>query len=152
MNIYVASSWRNEIQPNVVKYLRAFGHTVYDFRHPAPDNDGFAWSQIDPNWREWSPTQFREALEHPIAQNGFALDMAALRACHACVLVLPCGKSAHAEVGWAAGAGKKTCVYMPHSDEPELMYLMFGPILTTLRGVALYLSEAPQGKLFARRT
>ena len=34
MKIYVASSWRNERQPDVVQALRNAGHDVYDFRHP----------------------------------------------------------------------------------------------------------------------
>jgi hypothetical protein len=32
MKIYVASSWRNERQQDVVKTLRAANHEVYDFR------------------------------------------------------------------------------------------------------------------------
>ena len=34
--IYVASSWRNALQPGVVTKLRRDGHEVYDFREPAP--------------------------------------------------------------------------------------------------------------------
>lgn len=44
--IYVASSWRNQHQPQVVSFLREQGHEVYDFRHPA-GKTGFQWSQID---------------------------------------------------------------------------------------------------------
>jgi hypothetical protein len=47
MRIYVASSWRNTLQPSVVALLRQEGHSVYDFRHPAQGNDGFSWSRID---------------------------------------------------------------------------------------------------------
>jgi len=32
--IYLASSWRNEEQPFLVKMLEAEGHLVYDFRNP----------------------------------------------------------------------------------------------------------------------
>lgn len=32
--IYVASSWRNQYFPDVVKKLHEFGHEVYDFRNP----------------------------------------------------------------------------------------------------------------------
>ena len=32
--IYVASSWRNKYQPEVVAALRKAGHGVYDFRNP----------------------------------------------------------------------------------------------------------------------
>lgn len=54
MNIYVASSWRNPYQPKVVELLKQLGHGVYDFRNPAPDNKGFAWSEIDENWEQWT--------------------------------------------------------------------------------------------------
>lgn len=46
--IYVASSWRNDFQPTVVKYLREAGYDVYDFKNP-PNRSGFAWSSIDEN-------------------------------------------------------------------------------------------------------
>lgn len=36
--IYVASSWRNSIQAEIVAALRAEGHEVYDFRNPGPNN------------------------------------------------------------------------------------------------------------------
>lgn len=41
MKIYVASSWRNNRQPDVVKFLRDLGHEVYDFKNPKPGDDGF---------------------------------------------------------------------------------------------------------------
>ncbi len=57
MKIYVASSWRNTRQPEVVEALRARGHEVYDFRHPAPGNEGFSWKAIDGGWQSWSSEQ-----------------------------------------------------------------------------------------------
>ena len=130
MNLYVASSWRNTLQPSIVALLRQAGHDVYDFRHPAPGNEGFRWEEIDPAWQQWSPQQYREALKHPIARAGYALDMTALRACDACVLVLPSGRSASYEFGWAIGAGKRGAIVMFEACEPELMYLE-QPIVTT---------------------
>ena len=35
--IYVASSWRNSYQQDVVSFLRNEGHEVYDFTHPNGD-------------------------------------------------------------------------------------------------------------------
>jgi len=69
--IYVASSWRNQYQPEVVKRFRAEGFAVYDFRNPAPDDHGFHWSEIDPAWKDWSPEKYRDALRHPVAVDGF---------------------------------------------------------------------------------
>lgn len=122
--IYVASSWRNNIQPQVVNALRLAGYEVYDFKNPRPGDHGFHWSEIDPNWKNWTPQEFINGLSHPIAERGFDSDMTALRECDICVLVLPCGRSAHLEAGWAAGAGKKVFILIPEEIEPELMYKM----------------------------
>jgi hypothetical protein len=133
--IYVASSWRNEEQPAVVAALRAEGYEVYDFHNPAPGEHGFAWSEIDPNWRDWTPLQFFEALSHPIAVRGFHLDMNALWDADATVLVMPCGNDAHLELGYAVGAGQKTVIYWPTPFTPELMASMAHAVCATLPAV-----------------
>jgi len=121
--IYVASSWRNTYQPEVVAKLREDGHEVYDFKAPVPGNDGFRWSDIDPNWKDWDPGRYAQALDHPIAAHGHGLDMAALEAADLCVLVLPSGRSASFEYGYHWGrTGRPGIVYMPEPCEPELMY------------------------------
>jgi hypothetical protein len=122
--VYVASSWRNKYQPDVVSDLRAAGHLVYDFRQPAPGLSGFAWSDIDQAWQGWTTAEYIDALKHPVAQRGFALDKEALDRCDACVLVLPCGRSAHLEAGYMIGQGKRTVIYLPERGEPELMNLL----------------------------
>lgn len=142
MNVYLASSWRNGLQPAILAALRAAGHEVYDFRNPAPGNSGFGWKGIDDEWLTWTPEQFRQALDHPVARAGFRLDMDALRACDACVLLLPCGRSAHLELGWAAGAGKVTAALMLEPSEPELMYSMLGAVCTSLPELVAFLSLA----------
>ena len=124
MRIYVASSWRNEFQPLVCAELREDGHDVYDFRHPEPGNDGFSWRSIHPDWQNWTVPHYLSALRHPIAENGFGLDMTALRAADVCVMVMPCGMSASLETGYAVGAGKPTAVYVPGMREPDLMVKM----------------------------
>src|SRR6185437_7405613 len=79
--IYVASSWRCPWHQEVVYALRVAGHEVYDFRNPRPGEHGFAWSQIEPDWQEWNARRFRAALDHPVAQAGFASDFDALKWC-----------------------------------------------------------------------
>ena len=119
--IYVASSWRNLHQPLVVQALRELGHDVYDFRRP-PGGSAFSWKEVDGGWQGWTTEQYREALRHPIARAGFASDMKALRECDACVLVMPCGRSANWELGFAMGEGKPGFVVQLEPAEPELMY------------------------------
>ena len=123
MRVYVASSWRNPHQPAAVRYLRSNGFEVYDFRAPS-SGGAFRWSDIDPGWEGWSPARYREALGHPLAETGFASDMGALAASDAVVLVQPCGRSSHLELGWAVGAGKLGIVLLDEAIEPELMVKM----------------------------
>ncbi len=125
LKIYVASSWRNPRQPGVVAALHRAGHDVYDFRAPSPGQPGFSWSEIDPDWQTWTPEKFRRALRHPAAKRGFSFDVRALAAADATVLVLPCGRSAHLELGYAVGRGQRTFVLCDSTlDQPELLYLM----------------------------
>lgn len=124
--IYVASSWRNQHQNSVVRALRGSGHEVYDFKNPKEGNNVFAWEQIDLNWRKWTPDKYvYEVLNHRIANAGFKLDMDGLEWCDTCILLLPCGRSAHLEAGWCIGAGKPTGVFISNEKfEPDLMYKM----------------------------
>lgn len=136
--IYVASSWRNPIQQEIVRVLRKAGHEVYDFVNPAPGQHGFAWLEVNPDWLNWTPEQFIADLYsgHPAVMRGFSLDKDALDWADTCVLVLPCGRSAHLEAGYAAGRGKLTIFYLhPDHFEPELMYLLGGGCVTSLEGL-----------------
>lgn len=138
--IYVASSWRNQYQPNVVNFLREQGHEVYDFRHPT-EKPGFQWSQIDEDWELWDINQYWEALNHPIAEAGFISDFDAMQWADVCVLVLPCGRSAHSEAGWMKGVGKKVIVYQIWKEEPELMYKSFDGVCSTGIDLQMFLTE-----------
>lgn len=157
--VYVASSWRNEIQQSIVTLLRGLGHQVYDFRAPhatGPDRgrrgQGFSWSEIDPTWRSWTPEQARNALDHTVARDGFGSDMDALKCCDVCVLVLPSGRSAHLEAGWASGAGKGLVIVQFAALEAELMYLMADAIVTTACEIGPAVEQAVNDPLYERPT
>lgn len=101
-----------------------------------PNNYGFAWSEVNPNWLDWTPEQFIKDLYagHPAVTRGFKFDKDALDWCDTCVLVLPCGRSAHLEAGYAAGKGKLVLFYLhPERFEPELMYLLGDGCVTSVR-------------------
>ena len=130
--IYVASSWRNQYFPDVVKCLREAGHEVYDFRNPPHGGTGFHWTDIDPDAPNWTYAQYAEGLRHPLAERQFQADIDALTWADTCVLVLPCGRSAHTEAGWMAGADKRVIAYIPEMVEPELMYKLFAGVAGNL--------------------
>lgn len=120
--VYVASSWRCPMQPIVVQAVRAAGIKCYDFR----DSDGFHWSEVmDTDWRSGVPVvEYLEAIEHPRSIQGFDRDFEAMQRADAFVLVMPCGRSAHLELGWAIGQGKRTAILLEEVLEPDLMWKM----------------------------
>lgn len=141
MRIYVASSWRNEHYPEVVLRLREAGFDVYDFRNPPSGDEGFHWYNVSDKWLDWTPDEYRDNLKHPLAVRQFKNDIEAMESCDACVLVLPCGRSAHTEAGWFAGKGKRTVAYIPEKQEPELMYKLFSAVTTTIEETISALKE-----------
>lgn len=139
MSVYVASSWRNPIQPAVVATLRCAAKQYpelepYDFRNPAPGDNGFRWMDVGLATGNdvADPDEYLDALSHPRAVEGFASDKAAMEAADTFVLVLPCGRSAHLELGWAIGAGKRTVILLDDPVTPELMYKLADGIVTSV--------------------
>lgn len=61
-------------------------------------------------------------LAHPRAAAGYESDISHVRDCDAVVYVLPCGRSASFELGYAVGRGKRAIVPSLVDVEPELMF------------------------------
>jgi len=125
--IYLASSWRNPYQPEILGLLRQH-FEAYDFRNPrtggpvseATPESGFDWRHTDPNWGRVTPDildRYKAMLRHPVAKQAFNADFSAMRWADTCVLLLPSGRSAHLEAGWMAGSGRRLVVYMPEAHE-----------------------------------
>lgn len=141
--VYVASSWRNLMQAGVCAALRSAGIDHYDFKNPE-GGTGFSWREVKTDGvpsaegikakgSDWeSAEEYLRMVEHPRAIEGFAADFAAMQRADTFVLVLPCGKSAHLELGWAVGAGKRTIILLEDPVEPELMYRMVDEMHTSL--------------------
>ncbi len=113
MRVYVASSWRNNVYPEVLEVLRQAGHEVYDFRHQG----GSDW-----NPAEITSDELFSYLDHPKVKSIFKKDMDALEESDAVVCVLPCGRSAHLELGYGIGAGKRTVLLWHDGDAPDIMH------------------------------
>ena len=105
---------------------------MYDFRNPPHGGNGFRWTDVDENALDWTFAEYAEGLHHPLAERQFAADLEALEWADTCVLVLPCGRSAHTEAGWFAGKSSRVFVYCPEKQEPELMYKLFNGVFDDL--------------------
>lgn len=137
IKLYVASSWRNQYQPEAVKNLRYWGFEVYDFHHNRQ------LSEIDPNWQGWTIKEAIEKLNHPIAEEAYKFDKEALDDSDGCVLILPSRCSAHLEGGYMVGQGKPLYIWSPENCEPELMYKM-GFVSDSLKYAPMYFKKELQ--------
>ena len=141
MKVYVASSWRNDRYPLVIAALKDAGHEVYDFRDPPDKTALFNWSDICPaaypNLHE-----LRDVLRHPVAAKAMQSDFDAMKEAEVVVMALPCGKSAHLELGWAVGAGKKTVILMESYGRaaPELSYRLADHIVDSVAALLVLLA------------
>jgi hypothetical protein len=151
--IYVASSWRNDIYPTVVETLRAHGHSVYDFRRPNGRTRGFNFRNFDrvaadQSTGDLAAADYIDALDHPAAVTTFDSHFDAMLEADTLVLVLPCGRSAHTELGWAVGAGKRTALLLDDPVTPELMYRLVDRLVTTLDDLIAWLAEPEPARAF----
>lgn len=119
MSIYLVGSLRNPEVPLLAQALRAEGHDVFDDWYSAGP-------EADERWQEYELTRGRsyvEALAGAHARNVFEFDKRHIEQADTVILVMPAGKSAHLELGWAAGQGKTTYVLL--DGEPERFDIMY---------------------------
>jgi len=136
MRVYVATSWKNPYQGQIVDFLRLEGHEVYDFKNPTHGEPLGDWAKVDPEWKTWTAEQYRKTLQSsPQAAHHYMNDLRGMQWADACVLVLPCGRSAHLEAGWFAGQGKRCIILTRDGEEPELMALMATDICISVQEV-----------------
>lgn len=110
---------RNPQIPLIGNQLRAAGFDVFDdWWSPG--------STTDDEWQAYEQIRGRtylEALKGAHAREVFDFDLRYLRASRECVLVAPAGKSAHLELGWMIGQGKRGYVLL--EGEPERFDVMY---------------------------
>lgn len=118
-NIYVAGALKNKRVPEVANALRLKGYGVMD--------EWFTPGEFaDTNWQLYEKGRGRtyiEALYGRAATNIFLFDKAYLDHSDAVVVVMPAGKSAMIELGYATGRGKTTCILLD-GQEPERYEIM----------------------------
>ena len=130
--IYLASSWQNKEYEQVLNTLRLEGYETYDFKHPEnKELSSFDWEKLDKKYNRWTCSDFKKALNHPETIKAFQKDFQAMQEADICVLLLPCGRSAHSEAGWMKGNEKKVFILdLSENPKPELMYRMYDDYLT----------------------
>ena len=116
MKIYIASSWSNPFLDDIVSILSDRNHEVHDFRtngstRPAP-----------PPLPDGSLDNVMSYLHLPFTQSRYQRHCEALVEAEVLLCVLPCGRSAHVELGMALGLSIPV-VLVHDGIEPDLMHL-----------------------------
>lgn len=111
-------SLRNPQIPEIGNRLRAEGFDVFD--------DWFAAGEIaDDRWRDYEKARghsYIEALDGLAAHHVYDFDHTHLNRATAGVLVLPCGKSGHLELGYLIGQGKPGYILLDNPERWDIMY------------------------------
>lgn len=117
--IYLIGSLRNCNIPFVSRALRDAGYSVFDdWMAAGPEADDY-WQRYE---IERGRT-FNEALDGIAAEHVFDHDKSWLNYCDTGVLVAPAGRSAHLELGWMLGQGKRG--YVLFDAQPERYDVMY---------------------------
>jgi hypothetical protein len=117
--IYIIGSLRDQNVPAVAAAFRKRGFDVFD--------DWFAAGPTaDDSWREYEIARghtYEQALEGRAANHVFSYDKSHLDSSDVVVMVLPCGKSGHLELGYSIGRGKKAYILLNGDyDRWDVMY------------------------------
>lgn len=117
--IYLIGSLRNPKIPEIEKALESEGFDVFaDWYSAGPEADDY--------WRDYERGKghnLAQALAEPAAQHVYNFDRHYLERSDTVVLVMPAGKSAHLELGWALGQGKKGYILLEEDpDRYDVMY------------------------------
>lgn len=117
MKLYIASSWKNESEVNeIAAILRRAGHEVDAFCDPSTGRMVMDYSSLG-NMTELT---IASALDEPLVQMAFQEDKKWIDWSDGVLLVLPSGRSAHLEAGYAKGQGKILMVYQDQFSKGEL--------------------------------
>ena len=81
--------------------------------------------EADSHWKAYGKAMgwsYMQTVQSDFVQTAFAFDYKHMLDADACVMVMPAGKSAHCELGWFIGKGKKAYILFDgEPDRPDLM-------------------------------
>ena len=93
----------------IANALRSDGHRVFDFTDPELRDDGldkFCFNASSWSGKPLSEIDWIEFLHYDATKRAFASDKAGVDWADVVLMILPCGRSAHMEAGYAIGRGK----------------------------------------------
>lgn len=120
LSIYLIGSMRNPKVPLIANRLRKAGFEVFDDWHATGPLSDDLWQKYERK----RGRGYLDAMKGIHAKNVFELDRKHLLACDVAVMVTPCGRSGHMELGFKRGKGQPAYILMP--GEPDRYDIMYG--------------------------
>lgn len=118
MKYYIIGSLANKRVLDVANKLRAADIDAFDQWMASGEGADQHWKDYGEQ-RGWS---YFQTLKSDFVQTAFNFDFSNMQTSDGCVLVMPAGKSAHCELGWFVGSGKKAYILFDEMPErPDLM-------------------------------
>lgn len=116
--LYIIGSLRNPNIPEIGVKLRELGFDVFDdWYAPGPEADDY--------WKHYETSRgrtYEEALQGWAGKHIFEFDKHHIDRSDIGVLIAPAGKSAHLELGYMIGQGKKGYILLDDPDRWDVMY------------------------------
>jgi len=110
--IYLAGSWKNQKEILLIRdILNSQGHAVDCFASEDNGRISFNWSKLDDIQDKLPKMDAKDMLEVHKVKEAFKEDKKWLDWCDLCILILPSGKSAHLEAGYAKGKDKIVVIF-----------------------------------------
>ena len=128
--IYIASSWKNVDRVRMLaELLRSKGHQVFDFtdiNNRPEGTESFVFHASEWMGKPLKKIDWIEFLKCDATARACKADKSGLDWSDTLILLLPSGRSAHIEAGYAKASGKTVLVYgdLP-LGEFDAMYLLF---------------------------
>lgn len=138
MVVYLIGSLRNPEVPKVAKILRDRGIEVFDDWHAGGEKADEEWMRYEKE----RGRDYHEALRGHSANHTFAYDKFHLDRADVAVMVSPCGKSGHLELGYMLGQGKPGYIFMPEDPERwDVMVLFATKVLRNINGLVAEMED-----------
>ena len=149
MKVYLIGSLRNEEVPRVAAQLRAANLEVFDDWYSAGKN-------ADDHWRDYEKARghnLAQALKGYAARHVFEFDKLHLENSDVVVLLMPAGKSAFLELGWALRGGTPGFILLENDPERyDVMFQFATGVATTVDELLRMLRSVDMQQGAARRT
>lgn len=118
-SIYIIGSLRNPSIITLANELEKLGFDAFaDWMSAGPEADNFLR-----DYHKERGLTYKQTLQSYAAKHIFEFDVKHINRCDAAIMVMPCGRSGHLELGFVRGCGKPG--YILFDTEPDRIDIMY---------------------------